>query len=442
MHGMERLNPHQTIILQTMILVPFIYFSLLTYYWWKKHQGVDVCVYMSGLYTLTSFLSIVIVANDLLDEGGILFDTFDLELNVVPTILYCLLLTIGMLPFSMIYKNDLRCIYTNNPLILDALSCFLILISLLNLYLVADSTLEILSGDLSTVRSDHYEGIESPAQVKAESMPYIFRFLYYFNTSTLLAIPLFFYYLCFGERPRWFALLLFFASLSMPLAGIQSADRTEVVFYGMMFITCLILFRPHLSRKVRTLLKVISIPIALAATVYFVAVSDARFSKRDGGAATSALQYAGQGYLNFCFFWEKANSDYVTAEREFPLISHYVFKIDNDDYRRSVRSGQQGFFMSVFATYIGDIMLDLTPVGMTLWLVAFFLIAIIIFKWPHRKELTAGELLMFFVLSIIPVFGIFYYRLMSYTYTFMVILAVLFYLSDKYKFIIFRKEIS
>lgn len=423
-----------------MILVPFIYFSLLTFYWWKKHKGFDVCVYMSGLYTLTSFLAIIIVANDLLADGGILFDNYDIELNVIPTIFYCLFLTLGMLPFSMIYKKDIKTISTNNPLLIDALSCFLIFIALLNLYLVADSTLEILSGDLSTVRSNHYEGIESPAQVKAESMPFILRFLYYFNISTLLSIPLFFYYMCFRKRPWWFVLLLLFSSLSMPIAGIQSADRTEVVMYGMMFITCLILFHPHLSKKLKKILRATSIPIALAALTYFVVVSDARFSKREGGATTSALQYAGQGYLNFCFFWEKANTDYITAEREFPLIAHYAFKIDNDDYRRSIRSGQQGFFMSVFATYIGDILLDLTPIGMVLWAIAYFLITIILLRWPHREEYNIGELLMVFVLSIIPVFGIFYYRLMSFTYTFMVILAALVYIVDKYKFIYSRES--
>ena len=159
-----------------MILIPFIYFCLLTFYWWKKHEGFDVCVYMSGLYALTSLLAIIIVANNLLDQGGILFDSYDIELNIIPTILYCTLLTLGMLPFSMIYKKDLKNIYANNPLIVDALSCFLILVAFLNLYLVADSTLEILSGDLSTVRSDHYEGIESPAQVKAERE--VFEFFY------------------------------------------------------------------------------------------------------------------------------------------------------------------------------------------------------------------------------------------------------------------------
>ena len=120
-----------------MIVVPFIFFSLLTYYWWKKHEGFDVCVYMSGLYTLTSFLAIIIVLGNLLEEGGILFDNYDLELSFLPTICYCAFLGIGMLPFSMIYKKDLKNININNPLVIDALSCFLILIALLNLYLVA-----------------------------------------------------------------------------------------------------------------------------------------------------------------------------------------------------------------------------------------------------------------------------------------------------------------
>ncbi len=416
-----------------MIIVPFLFFTLLTIYWWYKHQGFDVCVYMSALYALTSLLAIIIVAGEMLDAGGILFDNYDLELNVVPTILYCALLTLGMLPFSMIYKKDIRDITTNNPLIIHALSALLFAVALLNLYLIADSTVEILSGDLSSVRSDHYKGIESPAQVKSESLPFILRFLYYFNVSTLLALPLAFYYMCFRKSQWWVVLILFFTSFSMPLAGIQSADRTEIVFYGMMFVACLILFSPHFSKKMKRAMRIGTIPVAIAALVYFIVVSDARFNKEEGGAEARAVQYAGQGYLNFCFFWEKGNTDYIAAEREFPLIAHYAFHIDNDDSRREMRSGQQGFFMSVFATYIGDVLLDLTPVGMFIWAGAFFFICCFIFKRPHREELSVGDLLAFFTLSIIPIFGIYYYRFMSMPSTFMILLVCAIMLLDKYK---------
>lgn len=418
-----------------MEFVPFVYFTLLTIYWWKKHQGIDVCVYMSAMYAFTSLLCVINVNQDMLNEGGILFDRYDLELSVIPTILYCGFLTLGMLPFSMVYKREIQSISTPNPKIIALISWFLIGISILNFYLVADSTLEILSGDLSTIRTNHYNGIESPAMVKAESMPYIIRFLYYFNTSTLLTLPLFFYYLCFDKKPWWFYTLLMFASLSMPLAGIQSADRTETVFYAIMFISCIIFFHRFMSKKAKRIMKLSMIPVAIGMVAYLTAVTVSRFAARETGATGNIVQYAGQNYLNFCFFWEKGRFQYVTAERELPMTYHYVFHIDNDDYRRSERSGKQGFFMSVFASYIGDIMLDLSPIGLIIWCIFFFLVSVSVIKRPHREEMSVGEYITFFALSVIPLFGIFYYRYMAYPYTFMLGIVAFLYVTDKFKIV-------
>jgi hypothetical protein len=177
-----------------------------------------------------------------------------------------------------------------------------------------------------------------------------------------------------------------------------------------------------------------TIPIALAMIVYLGAVTEARFSKRESGIAGNMAQYAGQNYLNFCYFWEKANYDHITAERELPMTYHYLFHIDNDDYRRSIRSGQQGFFMSVFASYIGDVMLDLSPIGMVLWCTLFFLIIAIVLKYPRREQLYLGEYMAFFALSAIPIFGVFYYRYMSFPYSFMLMIVVLLFFTDKYDF--------
>lgn len=416
-----------------MIAFPFLYFSLLTFYLWKRHQGFDVCVYIAGLYAFTSFLSIIIVVGDMLNAGGILFDDSDLELSLVPTLLYCLVITLGILPFSMLYKKDLKVISTPNPLIIYGLSWFLIGISFINLYLIADSTLDILSGDLATIRTEHYQGMESPAQIKAESMPPIIGYLYYFNTSTLLAIPLFFYYLCFEKRAWWFISLLFFASLSVPLLGIQVVDRTEIMFYAMMFLSCLFLFHKFLSSKIKRIMWFVSIPMAFIMLVYIVAVSQARFEDREGGAETGAIQYAGQNYLNFCFFWEKAKRDQIATEREFPLINHYLFHIDNNDIRRRERSGKQGFFISVFPSYAGDIMLDLSPMGLIIWVLAFFFLAVYLFRTAHREELSVGDYLAYFSLSVIPIFGVFYYRYMVFSYTLMLLLVAFVYVTDKFK---------
>lgn len=423
-----------------MIVIPFIYFTLLTLYLWMKHKCIDVCVYMASLYAFTAFMCIITVAGNMLEAGGVLFDNFDITLSPIPTVLYCAVITIGILPFSMLYKKDLKVIKTPNPLIIYGFSWFLIGIAFINLYLIADSTLDILSGDLETVRQAHYKGIESPAQIKAESMPYIIRFLYYFNVSTLLALPLLFYYWCFEQRAWWFKLLLLFTSLSAPLAGIQMADRTEVMFYSMMFISCLLLFHKFLSKTAKRILVIASIPITLLALIYLIAVSQARFEDTEGGTEASIVQYGGQNYLNFCYFWENAKWDYIATEREFPLINNYVFHIDSNASRREERSGQQGFFISVFASYAGDVLLDLSPIGLIIWSLAFFFIAYILFKRPHREEISVGDYLVFFTLSAIPIFGIFYYRYYSYTYTFMLILVAVIYTLDKYKIVISQSD--
>lgn len=418
-----------------MPFIPFIFFTALTLYWWRKHEGFDICVYMSSLYAFISFCCLFLVYGNLLGEGGILFDEMDIELRLIPTVLFCLLIALGMLPFSLLYSKDLKRITVSMPWALDLVSWLLIAVSLLNFYLVADSTLDILQGDFDAVRQAHYEGVLTPAQIKAESMPVFLKYLYYLNMSTILSLPLFFYYNCFEkEKPWWFKALLFFSSLSIPLAGIQAADRTEFTFYAMMLIFCLIFFRKFFSKTFKRILAGIGIPFVALILVYVTSVSIARFEDRgENGAATSALQYAGQGYLNFCFFWEKAKFDEIATEREFPLINHVLLKVDSNPERRGERAGKQGFHISVFATFIGDVLLDLSPIGVIIWTIFFFMVCMLVMKRPHREEISAGEAVSIFVLASIPIFGVFYYKYYNYQYSFMFIMAATTYFISKYK---------
>lgn len=416
-----------------MVLVPFIYFTLLTLFWWKKHKGVDVCVYISGLYSFTSLCAVIIVFLRLLDEGGILFDEMDIELNILPTIVYITLLTLSILPFSLIYAKEIRTIQGYSPLFLDLFSWLLIGLSFLNLYLVADSTLDILGGDLEAVRAAHYEGILSPAQLKAEKMPAIFRYIYYLNTCTLLAQPLFFYYVCTPNQKKWwFKLLLLFSSFSVPISGIQAADRTEIMFYFLMLLYCCIFFQKMISKKMKRYALIFGTPIALLAVVYMVAVTQARFEDRGGGPLASAAEYAGQGYLNYCYFWEHQNTDEIATEREFPLINHVLFGIDSNPQRRDDRSGKQGFFISVFPTFVGDLLLDLGLAGASIWVCYFFLLGMLVIKCSHREVFYVGEMLLIFVMAAIPLFGVFYYKYYLFTYTLMMTIVIcIYYLTSK-----------
>ena len=414
-----------------MIFIPFVFFLLLTIYFWKKHRYIDICVYMSSLYAFTTFCAIPLVLFDMLGDGGILFDETDIELNILPTLLFCLTIGLSIMPFSMVYTKEIKEITPPMPFVLEGVSWFLIAVSVLNLYIVADSTLDILQGNLEAVREAHYSGVMTPAAIKVSSMPFLVQFMYYFNISTLLCLPIFFYHLCFDKKPMWYLALLFFASLSNPIAGIQAVDRTEIMFYSMMFLLCLLFFFPHLSKKVRRITTICSVSFAIIIFIYVFAVSQARFSERSGGAETSALQYTGQGYLNFCYFWENGKFEELSTEREFAFLNHYLLKIDSNSDRRSERSGKEGFFISVFPTFVGDILLDLTPIGMFIWISIYFIICIIIIQRPRRSVFSIGEILMLFCLSITPIFGIFYYKLFYYTHTLMEFICVFVYVFSK-----------
>lgn len=418
-----------------MYAIPFVYFTALTIYWWKKHNGLDVCVYISSLYAIVSFCAVIIVLNGLLDSSGILFDEYNAEFGIAPTFLYCFLVTLGIIPFSLIYRKDIKKIPEPSSLLLEGFCWLLIAVFFLTIYLIADSTVEILSGDLSTVRADHNKGIESPADIKAETLPFFIRLFFYFNTSAYLALPLFFYYTCFSNRPWWFKALLLGTSLTIPLKGLQTADRTEFTFYGMMFIYCLIFFWKFLSAKFKRGMFIIGTPLVCTVLVYIVAVTQARFAddNDNDGAYESALQYAGQGYLNFCYFWEHGKFQYISPEREFPMTWHTLFHVESNADRRAERSGEQGFFMSVFASYVGDIMLDLSPIGVIIWSLVFSLVAICLIRYSHREEYDIGDILAIFYMAGIPIFGIFYYKYYSFNCFFMLMSVVLLYIISKVK---------
>ncbi len=418
-----------------MALFPFLYFTALTIYWWIKHRGFDVCVYISALYAFTSACAAAIVLGDLVDtENGLLFDAYDLELGIIPTLLYCAIITAGIFPFSMVFNKEIKRAEAPSSFILEGFCWLLFFIFLISFYLIADSTIEILSGDLSTVRSDHYDGIESPAEIKAQSLHPFFGYVLYFRQATILGLPLFFYYHCFGHKPWWFKAMLIITSLCLPIYGMQMADRTEFTFYGMMYIFCLIFFKKFLTRRFKRRLFAFGSPFIIAALIYLVAVSQARFAQGDDNekAYISALHYAGQSYLNFCYFWEHAKFEHIAPEREFPFTSHTFFGIDCDTDRRFERSGQQGFQITVFATFAGDIMLDLSPVGAVLWAIIFFFLCISSIRYAHKENYDIGDVLVIFTLAAVPIFGIFYYRYYASTFFYMFIsVAIIFFLSKK-----------
>lgn len=418
-----------------MHLVPFIYFSLLTGYFWHKNRSFDVAAYMSSLYVITSLCAAIIVTDGHLEGGGILFEGWEAELGVIPTLMYCALITITIIPFSFIRVDKLEKITDNHRFVLFGFVCMMAVQALLNLYLVADSTVSILSGDLKEVREMVYNEEMSPADIKAMSMPAILQYLNYTNNVTLLAIPLFFYYSCVKKYSLWLTTPLLFISLSPILKGMQLVDRTEIMNYGLIFGFCLVFFKNMITRKVKWFFGIASVPIMAIALVYIVAVSSARFDDTDEGTGGSALQYAGQSYLNFCYFYDHHNEALFYPEREIPVISYLVLHKGYGDVKME-RSAKEGFFIGVFATHVGAWILDMGKAGGGMLTILYAVLVTMVIRRYNRRTLDVGEMLMLFTLANVPLFGIFYYRFHSFIIALQYVFAGLLFLLYRFDFVI------
>lgn len=418
-----------------MYFVPLIYFSILTYYFWQKHRVIDLAVYISGLFVITSLCCVLMVSGGHLSfNGGVLFDGWEPTFGIVPTFLYCGLITLTILPFSFIRPEKLENISNVHRYMIYAFTLFIIAQGIIMYYLVGGFISDILDGDFKALKNSHYSGDISPADAKMLTMPFPVQMMFLLSFMTLLALPLFFYYSCVEKRSLWLTTPLLAISISPILRGILIADRTEIIHYGLMFFFCLVFFQNFITRKVRNFFVVVSIPAIAVGLIYFIAVSSSRFEDEDEGTGGTMIEYAGQSYANFCYFYDNHNPELFYVEREFPVTSYFIFKSQYAD-TKGERTAKEGFFVGVFASHVGSWLLDTGVMGAVLISILFAVICCIVIGRYNRTEFDVGDVFMIFALGAVPTFGIFYYRYYTIATAFVYVVAISFYILSKYVFV-------
>ena len=151
-----------------MHFVPLIYFAGLTYYFWQKHRTYDLAAYMSTLYTITSLCCVIMVLGGFMNArgGGVLIDGYEPDFGIIPTVLYCGLITITILPFSFIRPEKLEHIGNVHRYILYAFALLILLQGLIIYYLVGGFVSDLLHGDFKFLKDTYVTGDISPADAK------------------------------------------------------------------------------------------------------------------------------------------------------------------------------------------------------------------------------------------------------------------------------------
>lgn len=417
-----------------MYLIPFIYFTALTFYIWRKNRVVDVAMYMALMFAISSFCCVLMIWEGLLEGGGVLYDGWQPDFGFVPTILYCGLITVTILPFSFIRPELLTTVKNEHNWIMLLLTLFIVFLGALTIYLVGTSIFDLLHGDLLFLKNAGYHGDLNPADIRMLTMPKFIQLAYILVFLTILGLPLFFYYTCIEHRNTWLCSPLLLASISPILRGMLSADRTEIIYYGLMFLFCIVFFQHIITVSVKRFLAIVSVPVVAIGILYVLAVSASRFDETDAGTNGSMIQYAGQSYANYCYFYEHHDRSLIYSEREFPILNQ-ILRHSNYIDVKDERCDREGFFIGVFASHVGAWFIDLGLIGSILYTLFFALFCILVIRKYRRTTFDITEVLMLFLLAGTPLFGIFYYRFYQPAIAFPIPIVLGLMILSKYRFI-------
>ncbi len=414
-----------------MIVVPFIYFTLLALFMWYKHKAFDIAVCLASVYAVSGFFSILIDVFNLWGGGGC---CDEISIGFIPVFSYCILITITILPFYNFRSASIQNIELTNIRLFKIVSYFFILIFVSTVLFTFSTIIEMFQDeDFLAVRSLHYEGYNIIEDLSSKSLTMYFLnfFPYFFGFLSYVALLFYFYSIAYMNNKRWFNILLFLSSFSRVIYSMLTLDRTQIVYWILLFVILYSLFHKQINKKVLLAPIVIILSLIL---VYFLLITIARFGEKDSGALGGIIQYAGQPFLNFTYFFDHLIDHKPYFFRLFPLYNRYLGdNLTLDEYRDMV-TASQGFYVSVFSTFLGDIMIDIGHVGMIIYVILFYVLCRILL---HRKSLETihfSQLLLLLMLICNPLHGVFYYRYFNPMEGFYIVESVILYFLLRYTF--------
>ncbi|WP_159730216.1 O-antigen polymerase [Sphingobacterium sp. 18053] len=379
-----------------MIYVVFCYFVILFFI--ARAKQFKIASYLIGVYTFSIFFSIILYNS----QSNLEYQ----YANLVSSIVFCVLLLFYFIPFfkkNIIIEPNSNTVFLRRFILVGR--CLSIILIIGCIFLVTKIK-EALAFGLVDTRIAMY---------KDESVFTSYNVIEHIGHSLLkwlgglcyTVLIMFFYAYSFIKKERTLKVLLLISSLSAIYLGLLVGGRTNLMYWVLTFIFCLVLFWSHLSKRKKKLITIVSLVTLGLLASYLIFISIGRAAVAHGGETENFLiTYAGQSYLNFCYFFENLDFHQYTSYRIFPLTSSLLFgSFDLNEYRDLILY-KTGMNIGIFYTFLGDIFVDTGLGGMLLYSIVYFLIAR---RFMGKKLFTLSDLLILGVLYQIPLHGLFYY---------------------------------
>ena len=317
------------------------------WYTYRKHHGKCVGSWLLLWYAISSVLTV--------------WENFTTPINSefldpTATAYYVCCQLIALAPFLYLGKYDCRS-FRYSPNLFYYLAIILIFFGL---YKLIVSCVElsryssVLFGNIENLRYSFYDTfLETKSISSFQKVTIIVEHFQYMS-------PFIMFYFLAKNRKR-LAVLLFIASLSMPMAQIVNGEREGVLRYLVLLYTCYVFYSPILPKRIISEVKKVSYVVIVPFAIFIVAMTIGRFGGLGSeGFLHSIFLYGGdQPFLFTTFFYEsdlrnqlqggRVNFQYFfsPAERVQGQINLYI---DSDIYLNQF-AGMPGSFFLDFGFY-------------------------------------------------------------------------------------------
>lgn len=395
-----------------MVVLTFIYFlSLTLFLYFKNKREVDIACYISSIYCISGFFAILIDAFDIRQAEVVNYDV-----SLVSSIIYCVLITLCILPFILFSNGKISLI---EPI---SKAYYLKMIAVLSFaYFVfytgmsLNTLIKVFTGDIGEIRKMHYMGVGEESWMATWSpitrapftminyilgCPWILQFLAFFS----IAIQ---------KLPIKYSVMFLIASFIGFVQNFVAAGRSDMIYWLINIGACYIFFKKYFSKKeIKTFRKYI-----VSGVIFFliciIMVSMSRFGEDNdnmeiGGTEAGLISYAGQSFVNFCYFFDNFDCPNPTLEIIFPL-TYQILGISQGGVViiQEALTQTTPFRLGVFYTYLGQIFSTSNILVLFIYCVVFYLGAVVSIRKVQNRIVSIKISFLYYAFSSVLFLGLF-----------------------------------
>jgi len=325
---------------------------------------------------------------------------------------YCLLLTLFIMPLIRFAPTKISKVTFCDTRFVKSLIVFYFVITVL--ILVAyheDFVARFVATEVLKTRGLISEG-DAFLTPYPRMIQIILNFLMIFGAMSYMLIFVFFFSIGYLHLGKIYNLLTILGSLCAIVVGILGMDRSKTLFWLLLSGLCCVMFWKHLEPRARKGIVVGGTVLIVVLLSYFAFVTINRFGQGEDReeSANSIIEYAGQPFINYCYFSEKLhNPEGVTFKYLLPLTHKYILK----DYKGSVDHQQiitkkTGVECGVFCSVVGDFIVSDGFLGPFIITLVYLILCGLVLR-RKRDTISFRRFFLSYAVMIIPCVGIITY---------------------------------